>query len=118
VAAVPWCQEKRLAREAFRRELDAAILARPKTPVRGLDKMLAREWQRTHGGQARISHPVLAAWIDFPRWRAALEGNAFEAAGAWRALQLDAWLKQTERTADDVAATRWSSAIAVLTCTR
>ncbi len=105
VPAIPWCQQKRLPREAFRGELDAAVLDRPKTPVSGLDVILLRAWQRAHARYARITHDALATWIDAPRWQAALQGaDTFQAALAWRVLQLDSWLEHHGRAAEVPAA--------------
>ena len=90
VAAIPWCQDKRLARAAYRHILPAPVYTRPKRGVKGLDRALAREWLSGATGEPRLPSP-LDQWIDVESWRLALR-SVSEVGAAWRVLQLAAWL--------------------------
>jgi asparagine synthase (glutamine-hydrolysing) len=90
--AVPWCQNKHLAREAYRHRLPDAVLRRPKTGVGGLHERLVRSWQQRDQALPPRSSDVWR-WADPDACRAALEGLDPATVGdAWRVLQLHAWL--------------------------
>ena len=92
--AIPWCQQKRLPRLAYRDALDDRVTLRPKTGVAGLHEALTASWQKGQCGEAvRINESYAARWVDIPAWRAAITGRDPVAVGlAWRVLELDAWL--------------------------
>jgi asparagine synthase (glutamine-hydrolysing) len=91
VAPVPWCQRKRLPREAYRRVLPAAVHMHPKRGVKGLDGALAREWRARTAREPTLP-PPLDEWIDPDAWRRAVS-DPLAVAGVWRVLQLAAWLR-------------------------
>ena len=100
VPPIPWCQNKRLPRDAYRGLLPAAVLQRRKTGVAGLHDLLVRSWQRRH---AELPPPANAVWrwVDPATWRTALSGaDAGSVSDAWRVLQLDAWLAGPHGAAD------------------
>jgi asparagine synthase (glutamine-hydrolysing) len=95
--AIPWCQNTRLPREAFRGQLDDALLSRPKTAVGGLDQILVAAWQRSRDSSVGIAQPSVEQWIDRDTWRRALHGTDADAVVlAWRVLQLDAWMTRRD----------------------
>jgi hypothetical protein len=90
VPAIPWCQDKRLARHAYRGVLPSAVVEHPKRGVAGLDDALAREWQAGPQPESDLPAP-LDGWIDRASWRRAL-GHPQQVGEAWRVLQLASWL--------------------------
>ena len=95
VPAIPWCQRKRLAREAYRNRLPLDVIERPKSGVGGLFEGHVRWWQRERLpaiDRRSLTSPV-RDWIDREAWRTALGSrDAREVGIAWRVLALDAWL--------------------------
>lgn len=105
VPPIPWCQQKRLPRAAFRDRLPAAILDRPKTGVRGLHEAQVQHWQRTARSSAGPLIAPLDAWVDDAAWRRALDSSDAGVVGlAWRVLQLGHWLRRARAAAPSRAA--------------
>ena len=93
VPAIPWCQDKRLPREAFRADLPERVIRRPKTGVSGLHERLVTQWQQHTARNLSLKNERLARWIDDAAWRRGLFGSDAVGVGlAWRALLLDAWI--------------------------
>lgn len=103
IPPVPWCQHKRVAREAFAGRLPASILQRPKTPVPGAHEALVASWRRHDEHLARdpdiTARVARRGWIDMRAWRHALaHGSPQAVMAAWRVLILDGWLTRAEAT--------------------
>ncbi|MBX9928016.1 MAG: hypothetical protein K2X99_03810 [Gemmatimonadaceae bacterium] len=90
--AVPWLQRKLLYRRAMAGRLPTAVLARPKTPLDGIDEARVAAWRALGGAHTPVS-PALDRWVDRAQlaavWRS---GSVDEVVASWRVLQLDAWL--------------------------
>ena len=93
---VPWRQQKRILRDAVRGLLPDAIVNRPKTPLLGAYEASVARWRRMPRASAPL-HPLLRELVDERRLSAALtHGAPLAVMGAWRALQLDDWLRRSE----------------------
>ena len=102
---IPWCQEKRLPRHAYRGVLPDAVISRPKAGVAGMYEALVAEWHSSERPQAAAVHPVIERWVDVTMWRQALESpDAAEVLAAWRVLQLNAWLERPRQLSPPAAA--------------
>jgi asparagine synthase (glutamine-hydrolysing) len=102
---IPWCQEKRLPRRAYRGVLPDAVISRPKTGVAGSYEALVAEWRASERPHAAAMHPVIARWVDGAMWRQALDSpDAAEVLAAWRVLQLTAWLERPRQPSPPAAA--------------
>jgi asparagine synthase (glutamine-hydrolysing) len=95
---IPWCQQKRLARVAYRDLLPDAICRRPKRTVDGFFERAVAWWRPRNAAEARVPGS-LAAIVDEGEWRRVVEhGPAHAVVAAWRVLTLDAWLARTGAT--------------------
>ncbi len=95
IPPIPWCQAKELTRVAFRGELPAEVLSRPKTPVRGegptLDAAM-RGWLSTH--PVNFGHEI-AQFIDTDQFLATFKkAESDDLPMLSRMIQLDAWLRR------------------------
>jgi asparagine synthase (glutamine-hydrolysing) len=95
---IPWCQQKRLARVAYRHLLPDAICRRPKQAVDGFFERAVASWRPRAAGEARVPR-ALASFVDEREWRRVIEhGRADAVVAAWRVLTLGAWLARTGAT--------------------
>jgi asparagine synthase (glutamine-hydrolysing) len=94
VPPVPWCQKKELEREAFRDELPAPIIQRPKTTFAGTNDPEIAMWRSaTRNRQWPITEHT-AQFVDADVFRDTLDRAPGEGVAiAWRVLQLDQWLR-------------------------
>ncbi len=94
IPPVPWCQRKEIVRVAFRDELPAEVLRRPKTTLRGYDEAQIAVWRAARPCE-RLE--LSARTREFVDGDSALDhlrrGSATEVLGAWRVLALDHWLR-------------------------
>jgi asparagine synthase (glutamine-hydrolysing) len=104
VPAIPWCQDKALARTAFAGQLPASVTGRAKTGVRGFNEAIVSDWRRRWSGTTRPLPAPLAAWVDTGRWSRALrEGTAIDTIAAWRVFELAAWLERSASRSREAA---------------
>jgi asparagine synthase (glutamine-hydrolysing) len=100
VPPIPWCQHKRLAREAFRAHLPGAVVDRPKTGLTGFNDALVADWRRRtfpSNGDSLIADAGISEWIDVTKWTAALRtGSTDDVMAAWRVIELGSWLASVE----------------------
>ena len=91
--AIPWCQRKYLPRCAYRGDLPAAVIERPKQGVVGLHEALVAGWRRKWFRRLPEMETLAGDWIDVGGWKSALASeDVFEVGLAWRAIQLHHWL--------------------------
>lgn len=92
VPALPWCRSKYLLRRAMRGVLPAAVLQRPKSPLR-TDPVW--EWARQAGLPPVVPSPLLARYV-----RTDLVSNGLESPSSFRAhlrvRSLNDWLRNLE----------------------
>ena len=94
IPAVPWCQRKQLVRRAFAAELPADVVNRPKMSVPGYLDWLVGEWRQRTGAVCPPLHERTRAYVDHAALATTLANGDTEAVlAAWRALQLDRWLR-------------------------
>jgi asparagine synthase (glutamine-hydrolysing) len=93
IPPVPWCQRKEIVRVAFRDELPAGVLRRPKTTLQGYDEAQVASWRAARPWE-RLE--LSARTREFVDGDLALDhlkrGSAAEVLRAWRVLALDRWL--------------------------
>jgi asparagine synthase (glutamine-hydrolysing) len=101
IPPVPWCQRKELARRAFNHELTAAIVMRPKSPLRGFFEGQVARWRATKGARSIVFSENLLEFVDASGVEATLQaGSTTEVLAAWRVLILDQWLRGADRPRD------------------
>ncbi len=93
IPPVPWCQRKELVRVAFRDDLPAEVVSRPKTTLPGYEQVQVARWRATW----KPSHGTFGARVrEFVDTDCVLEylqrGSTAQTLVAWRALALDRWL--------------------------
>jgi hypothetical protein len=94
IPPIPWCQRKELVRVAFRGELPEAVLRRPKTGLLGYSELQVERWRRATGGELPFELRLTARIVDTVKISDILKrGEAHQVLGAWRALQLEDWLR-------------------------
>jgi asparagine synthase (glutamine-hydrolysing) len=94
IPPIPWCQRKELVRVAFRGELPEAVLRRPKTGLVGYSELQVNRWRRATGGAMPFPIIRAAQLIDTVGISDTLQrGSTAEVLAAWRALQLEDWLR-------------------------
>ena len=95
---IPWCQDKRLPRTAFRGELPVEVLRRPKTLVPDVFEALVASWQKGALDRLPRLQPPLDTWIAHDRWRDSLaSADPLVVGVAWRVLELNAWIRSRAR---------------------
>lgn len=94
IPPVPWCQKKELVRRAFRDELPAGVLERPKSPVRNFVESQVAAWRAARRNEPLSLGAGVLEFVDSRGVADTLErGTALDASKAWRVLQLDHWLR-------------------------
>lgn len=94
IPPIPWCQRKELARVAFRGELPARVIARPKTTLPGYYEAQVKRWRAGRGGPGIEFGPVTREFVDSSRVLDNLQrGGSDDVVAAWRVLELDRWLR-------------------------
>jgi asparagine synthase (glutamine-hydrolysing) len=109
IPPLPWCQDKALMRDAFRDELPAAVITRPKSPDRGRFERQVAEWRASACASTVTLSDAVCHFVDCSIALATLRsGRVTDAGVAWRVLVLDQWLRQLGRPfgASEVAAGR------------
>lgn len=94
VPPIPWCQRKLLIRQAFRRELPASVLSRPKTVLPSLPPIVAERW--VAAGQPGLGRlrGAIDAYVDVATVRPIFSSsNLLSMSHAWRVLHLAQWLE-------------------------
>ena len=104
VPPIPWCQNKRLPRDAFRGVLPDRVLNRPKRGVAGFNEALVREWRRTRArGACDLVNDTLS-WVARDVFERTLQhGGWRDVMVAWRVLQLDGWLRHVRAPSPEPA---------------
>jgi asparagine synthase (glutamine-hydrolysing) len=93
---VPWCQKKELLRRAFRDELPAGVLERPKSPLRGYYERRVAAWRASRRPESIVFGDAVREFVDTRRVADTLHrGSALEVTAAWRVLELDHWLRNS-----------------------
>ena len=96
VPGVPLRQGKLILRRAARGALPDAVIRRPKAPLRGGLEQAVENW-RAGGPAPSISHAVALDLVDSRALTETLErGSAEQVVHAWRALELDDWLRRRD----------------------
>ncbi len=96
IPPVPWCQRKELVRVAFEGALPREVLTRPKTPLTRYQTVQVERWRAARAGRFCSPSKRLTEFVDADRLRDILErGSTVDVTGAWRALQLDRWLRDS-----------------------
>jgi asparagine synthase (glutamine-hydrolysing) len=94
IPPIPWCQRKEMVRVAFRGELPEAVLRRPKTGLLGYSELQVERWRRASGGELPFPMPLTAQLVDTVQITDTLKtGRTHQVLAAWRALQLEDWLR-------------------------
>jgi asparagine synthase (glutamine-hydrolysing) len=105
IPPVPWCQRKELVRVAFRDDLPPAVIRRPKTSLAGYGEAQVARWRRAWSGAELRLSAWTREYVDVPLLRDVLaRGPASAVEVAWRALELDRWLRDLERETEARAA--------------
>jgi asparagine synthase (glutamine-hydrolysing) len=94
IPPVPWCQRKEIVRVAFRDELPAGVLRRPKTTLRGYDEAQVASWRAARSCERLALSSRTLEFVDGDRVLDQLtRGSATGTLCAWRVLALDRWLR-------------------------
>jgi asparagine synthase (glutamine-hydrolysing) len=93
VPPVPWCQKKELLRRAFRDDLPAPVIARPKSPLRGFYERQVHEWRAMRASSEFTLSERVREFVDSRSVAHTLhEGSVWDTIAAWRVLIVDQWL--------------------------
>jgi hypothetical protein len=94
IPPVPWCQRKEIVRVAFRDELPAEVLRRPKATLRSYDDAQVASWRATRPCERLELSARTREFVNGDRALDSLRrGSAVEVLRAWRVLALDRWLR-------------------------
>jgi asparagine synthase (glutamine-hydrolysing) len=95
IPPIPYCQRKEIVRRAFVGELPDAVLRRPKRTFRGFDEITVGTWRAQILGQRAPLGDAVRRYVNADAVESVLrQGAPSEVIVAWRALELDRWLRQ------------------------